>query len=328
MMARGLDARLSRVRAIRQEEASPAHGEELRKALADRSNLVVAAAAEVVSLRNLAELEPDLAAALERLMDAPAEADKLCLAKIALIEALNQLESDRAELFLRAIRHVQLEPRWGGAEDAAAPLRGHAALGLVRINYRGVMNLLPELLADPQPAARAAAARALGYSRFPGALPLLRYKACIGDREPAVTVECLAALAAADPQDSLEFVARFLSAHDPATQEGAAFALGETRRAEALELLLAHWPKSRGGSPRHALLLAISSTRLPQALDFLVQIVVTGEPDAARQAIAALAIHRHNPQLARRIAEAVAARGDAALSHEFHKKFPADSHGQ
>jgi HEAT repeat protein len=321
-MARGVDDRLRRLRALRKEEASPSHVEELRKALADRSPLVVAAGAEIAGQRGLVELEPDLAAAFERLINGPAGADKLCLGKIALMQALNKVASDRAEPFLRGIGHQQLEPRWGGAEDAAAALRGEAAFGLVRINHREAINLLAELMADPAPVARAAAARALGYSRAPAALPLLRFKACLGDREPAVTVECLAALAAADPKDAPPFIARFLDSPDEATQEGAAFALGESRREEAFDLLRAHWPKARGNSLRHALLLAISSTRLPKALEFLVEILTTCPQSEARMAIAALAIHRHNQPFAQRIGKTVAARGDAILDEEFRKQFP------
>src|SRR5688572_22475836 len=108
-MARGVNERLSRLRALRKEEATPAHIEEVRKALKDRSNLVVALAAEIAGQRGVVELEPDLAAAFERLMTGPDGADKLCLAKTALLEALNKVESDRADTFLRAIRHIQLE---------------------------------------------------------------------------------------------------------------------------------------------------------------------------------------------------------------------------
>jgi hypothetical protein len=45
---------------------------------------------------------------------------------------LNKIEYDKEEVFLSGIRFVQMEPRWGGEEDAAAQLRGSAAFGLVR----------------------------------------------------------------------------------------------------------------------------------------------------------------------------------------------------
>lgn len=82
-----------------------------------------------------------------------------------------------------------------------------------------------------------------------------------------------------------------------------------------------HWPRARGDL-QPALLLAISSTRLPQALEFLVTIVATRQQSEARLAIAALAIHRHNQPLAERIAKTVEAREDAVLHEEFRQKFP------
>src|SRR5947209_3688863 len=131
---RGVEAKLSRLRALREEPPAPSHLEELRQSLGDKSNLVAADAAAIVAERGLANLAPELRAAFDLLMTDPEEADKQCRAKIAIVEALNKLEYDKADVFLTAIRHVQMEPRWGGSEDSAAPLRAAAAFGLVRIN--------------------------------------------------------------------------------------------------------------------------------------------------------------------------------------------------
>src|SRR5262249_23044707 len=149
-------------------------------------SLIVSAAAEIVGERLLAGLAPDLIAALDRFyVDGP-ETDKLCRAKIAIVEALNKIGHEDAQLLLRAVHYVQLEPAWGGPEDRAAKLRGSAAFGLVRIGYPDVLLVLADLLADPQKLARMAAAQALGATRAPAAIPLLRYKARIGDEEPDV----------------------------------------------------------------------------------------------------------------------------------------------
>jgi hypothetical protein len=200
--SRGVDAKLSRLRALAHETAADGLFTELRSAIGDKSNLVVAAAAEIAGERGLADLAPDLVAAFHRFLVEPAETDKLCRAKIAILEALNKIDHDEADVFLIGLRHVQWEPRFGGMEDTAAPLRGRGAFGLVRMNHSDVVLLLADLLADPEKPARSAAAQALGATGAPAAIPLLRFKARIGDKEPDVTADCLAALMTADPRQS------------------------------------------------------------------------------------------------------------------------------
>jgi HEAT repeat protein len=318
--ARGVDAKLSRLRALRQEHLAAEHLAELRQALADRSNLVAADAAEIVGARNLTELAPDLVAAFDRFMTDPAETDKLCRAKVAIVEALNRIDHDRADIFLRGIRHVQMEPRWGKEEDTAAPLRGGAAFGLVRINYPDVILLLADLLADPEKVARVAAAQALGQSRLLAAVPLLRFKARVGDEDSAVTAECLTALMSATPDESLAFVASFLHSSQEAVQEAAAFALAESRRPDALDVLTGYWPRARGSPLQEVVLLAISMTRLPAAVDFLMTILAGDNQPAALAALSALAIHRHNAAIKERVA-AIARQRDAVMQERFKKTF-------
>jgi HEAT repeats len=321
--ARGVEAKLTRLRDLRQGAVAAEQLAELRRALGDASNLVAAAAAEIAGARLLADLAPDLVAAFNRFLIDPAETDKLCRAKLAIVEALNQIEYEQEDVFLTGIRHVQMEPRWGGEEDSAARLRGAAAFGLVRMNYSGIVLLLADLLADPEKAARLAAAQALGETRAPAAVPLLRFKARTGDEDPAVTAECLTALLTAAPKESLSFVTEFLHAPDDAVAEGAALALGESRRPEALDVLTGYWPTARHGSLAEVVLLAIAMTRLPAALEFLLEILAADNRTAALAALSALAIHRHNESVKGRIAAVVAEKDDAALRERFQKKFEA-----
>src|SRR5688572_15359659 len=107
--SRGTETKLDRLRALHKEAPSPDHLAELRKALADKTNLVVAEAAEIVGARNLADLAPDLVAAFDRFMIKPADVDPLCLAKKAVVEALNTIDHSDADVFLRGVRHVQME---------------------------------------------------------------------------------------------------------------------------------------------------------------------------------------------------------------------------
>src|SRR5262249_19174862 len=153
-------AKLGRLRELRTEPPSAQVVAELHSALADASNLVVAEAAAIVGDCNLAELADDLVTAFERFMEGPAEGDKQCRAKTGLVDALNKIDYARAEVFLRGIRHVQMEGVWGGEQDTAASLRGNSAFGLVRIGYSDVLLQLADLLSDPEKTAREAAAQA------------------------------------------------------------------------------------------------------------------------------------------------------------------------
>jgi HEAT repeat protein len=321
--ARGVDAKLARMRSLRTDPVTPQLLGQLRDALADKSNFVAAAAAEIVGERSLTDLVPDLAAAFRRFLEDPVETDKTCRAKIAIVEALHKLDADEEELYRVAVKLVQSEPAWGPPEDTAVPLRATAAFALVRVNPRDLMVLLADLLADKEKGARSAAAKALGASGALAAIPLLRFKARVGDEEPEVVVECLSGLMSADPAESLEFVAGFLDA-DEEVAEGAALALGESRRPEALAVLQKHWPRARRDeSLGNVVLLAMAITRLPAAVDFLIHVLASeGEP-AAAGALAALAIHRHNPALRDRVAAAVAKKGPG-LKKMFEKEFRAE----
>jgi HEAT repeat protein len=318
---RSVDAKLKRLRALRDEPAGPALLAELRGMLGDKSNFVASEAAELIGERMLVELGPELVAAFERFMVDPVETDKLCRAKIAIVDALHKIEFDAEDLFRTALSYVQLEPAWGGSEDTAGPLRGAAAFALLRLNPRDLILLLADLLADPDKVARGAAAKVLGACGAFAAIPLLRFKARVGDEEPEVVNECLSALMTAAPEESLGFVGEFLNDSTEEIAEGAALALGESRRPEALEILKGHWPKARRGELLNVLLLAISITRLPAALDFLVAVLAEEKEPAASAAISALAIHRHNPAIKERVAAAVAKKGVAGLRERFEREF-------
>src|SRR5262245_2102554 len=90
--ARSLEAKLAKLRGRRGAPRSPELLAELRAALMDASNLVAAEAAEIAGEQKLSELIPDLAVAFGRFLEEPEKTDKQCRAKIAIAEALNQLE--------------------------------------------------------------------------------------------------------------------------------------------------------------------------------------------------------------------------------------------
>jgi len=320
--ARGLAAKLDRLRSLRDEPVSPEMIAELRKFLDDASNLVVAEAAAAIGAKVLPELAADLVVAFERLMIDPEDSDKYCRAKIAIAEALNKLEYSQPEVFQRGINHVQDPIFDRPGQDAAGALRAHCAFGLARVEHVHAVLPLTDLLADSDNTARAGTARALGATGSRAAVALLRFKAKLGDTEAQVVGECLSSLLMLDAAESLRFVARFLQNGSEGAQEAAIFALAESRRAEALTLLKDFWPQTPHGL-QEALLLAIAMFRSQAALDFLLGIVRTGGRLSACAALSALKIHRHDGKVRELIAAAVSGNADVRVRKAFETKFPA-----
>ena len=306
----------------------------MRKAITDKSNFLVAAAAEIAGDKRLAELAPDLEAAYDRFLVDPLTTDKLCRAKIAIVRSLDKLEHDRLETFQNAARHEQLEPVWGGEEDTAVPLRAAALLALARLDAAGLLTMLVDALNDPihrlskddsERQVRIAAAQAIGYEGSEAAGLLLRLKVRVGDRDPDVISECLHGLLTISHQTNLEFVATFLDPLNEARCEAAVLALGRSRLPEALDPLEACWRRTRSTSLQEAILLAVAMLRTPQAIDRLLEIVDGENPAQARMALAALKIHRHDAKLTDRIAGVVASQGDRTLQVQFDRDFQPDA---
>ncbi len=302
-----LEQDLARLSAVRADPSAPGAADELRRALAARSNLLVARAAEIAGEWELAVYEPELIAAFDRFMDDAARRDPTCAAKIAITEALNRLEARETELFRRGVHHVQPEPIWGGHEDTAARLRAVCALGLARCDPPDVLLALAALLADDQTDARLGATRAIAYAARPGGAPLLWYKAHIGDAEPAVRHECYAALLALTPEAALPFVGERARGDDPIEAEIALAALGNSRRPEALGELVAAWEQAEEFTLRRAALAAIAGLGDDAAFAFLLGLLESAPPRDAADAARALA-HFHDDERRRRRIEKVKRR--------------------
>src|SRR5262245_11174561 len=98
---RGVDAKLLRLRELRDEAITPQSMDELSTFVADKSSLVVAYAAEIAGNRTCEPLAAELARNFERFLVDPEKTDKGCRAKIAIVEALNKLECNKPDVFLR-----------------------------------------------------------------------------------------------------------------------------------------------------------------------------------------------------------------------------------
>jgi HEAT repeat protein len=320
-MTKSLEERLAELYALRDAPPSDEALAKLRHALSLKTNHLVAAAAKIIAdLANSGELEitaleNDLVQAFERFMVNAEKTDKGCAAKMAIAEALYRLDVDQTALFLRGIRHVQLEPTYGGKEDTAAPLRGVCAMGLVHRRYPHVMLELAHLLADAESDARIAAARAIAYAQQEEAgAPLLHLKILSGDENPQVRYECFYALLQLAPTSSLTFVADFLYDDDPTTCEAAALALGESRLKAALDPLKAAWEKTFDPDLRHTLLLAIAMLRHEAAIDFLLSLIAEASPANAQDAVKALDMYRRDRAIWQRVQKLIDKREDLDIT--------------
>jgi HEAT repeat protein len=299
---------------LRSDPGSPQAIEKLTQVLTGNSNHLAAAAARIVGEFQLEMLEDLLVQAFDRFMDDPLQTDKSCAAKTAIVEALFQMDSHHEDLFLRGLRHVQLEPVYGGKEDTAVRLRYVSALGLVRTGYPDVMIELAQLLADKALDARIGAVRAIAYARQEAGIPLLRFKALSGDEDARVIYETFKALLDLSPQDSLPFVASFFAYEDPAIAESAVLTLGESRLDGALELLREGWECSLDQDLRRFILLAIAMLRYDEAIDFLLSLLKDASPGIAQDAIAALEMYQNDEKIWGKVQKIVEVRDDIDLS--------------
>jgi hypothetical protein len=288
--------------------------------LGNRSNLVVAKAAKVAGELGIEGLIPSLVAAFERLMADPAKPDKGCAAATAIVEALYAMDYDQSDVYLRGIRHVQMEGSFGPPVDAAAQLRGDCALGLMRTRHPNALFEVVRLLADKEPEARIGAARALGMAGETGELVLL-LKTLTGDRELEVLAACFSGLLASRTERSVALVASYLDGGDPATVEAAARALSASRMPRAVAALREKWARTAQAPLRQMLLAALAAAREDSALEFLLGLAAEGDERVAAEAIGALGAYRDDQRVRKLLEEAVERRGDAGLMGRFRVEF-------
>ena len=268
----------------------------------------------------------DLVGAFERLLVQPLRSDPGCAGKAAIANALYRIGAAEIGVYLKGIRHVQLEPVWGGKADTATRLRGTCGLALVRVHYPDYLVELGDLLADREAPVRKMAAQALAYSENPAAVPLLRLKALIGDDDPQVRVGMSAGVAGdrAGPRRST-LAAGFLDRRGTgARRSGGAGArwLAASRR---------RWRFSRHGGNgrststlRRSALLAIAMLKHDEAIQYLLAHVADSAPLHAREAIRALAVYRHDPRLRAQVEAALERARRCRPAPRFREVIPGD----
>ena len=310
---------LRAIRAIRDAPENYDLARDLAPFLLHKSNHVAAAAADTVGRLEVGTLAQPLADAFLEWMKNPAERDPRCDALTAIAKTLAALDHPAARVYLAGIRHVQMEGSFGPPVDTAAALRGICAQGLVRMSHPDALQECVKLLADPETAARAGAARAISESGQQAGVLLLRYKALIGDKEEEVTAECFAGLLRLAPAESLEFVASFLNSGSDEIAERAALALGESRLPAALPLLRAAWEAIVQATLRRTLLLAMAMLRQDEAVEFLLARLAEDGEKSALDALAALSLYSRDESVRTRIEEILEKRKSVALQRAFEK---------
>lgn len=254
----------------------------LRKALGNRNNFIVGKAADLVREFNLTQLTEELLAAFYRFFQNPEKSDPQCWAKNALSRALAALEYQEPDVFLRGMRHIQMEPVWGGRSDTAGTLRATCALALVQcrsLTETELLTHLIELLADKDTAVRAEVVRAIEQVGSSAASLLLRLRAVIGADEPEVLGACYGGVLRIEGSSAIPWVCRFLASADDTAAE-AALALAGTHSPQGFEVLRQCFEKADDPWWRSVLLSAIALTRQDGALEFLLDLVRTGSLNA------------------------------------------------
>jgi hypothetical protein len=288
------EERLERLRQLR----STAPNEEsllvLRKSLQDRANLVVAEAARVTTEFHLCSFIPDLLAAFDRLFADPLKADPKCWGKTAIAKALMQLDHFESAPFVRGARHVQMEPVWGGQEDAAVQLRATCVLGLVQcadLSRTEVFRQLVDAMTDGADPVRLEAVRALQQMDGEESRLLLRLKARLGDPRPLITGQVFEAILNLEGDQAVDFVAQYLRSDNDGVRDEAALALGGSRLTAAINVLIEMWNQTRTHDFGDVLLRALSLSRDSVAVEFLLNLIRTGPGRDAASALDALKVH-------------------------------------
>lgn len=256
----------------------------LRKAVANRNNFLAAKAADLVREFNLAEMTPDLVKAFERFFENPEKSDPQCWAKNAISRALAAFEMQGPEVFLRGMRHIQLEPVWGGVSDTAGTLRGTCTFALVQcrgLTNDEVLRHLVDLLADKEKTVRTEVLRAIEQVGSPSASLILRTKAAIGNDDPEVLGACYSGILHLDGIAAISWVSRFLETGDDGAGE-AALAIAATHSIQAFEALQKRLDAVSDPWFRSVLLSAIALTRQEVAPEFLLNLVKSESRDAER----------------------------------------------
>jgi hypothetical protein len=317
-----IEQALEKLAALKAAPAARALFDDLHAFLRNRSNLVVAKAAKIAGERRLAELLPDLVTAFHKLMADSARLDKRCAALTEIVAALYAMDYSEPEVYLKGIRHVQMEGSFGPPIDSAAQLRGISVQGLVRTRFPDALAEAVTLLVDPEPPARIGAVRALAANGGGSGALALRLKVLTGDGVPEVLAECFSGLLSSPSENSVSFVAGYVANEEPAVAEAAILALAASRSEKAIVVLKDKWQRTGRGPLKNVLLIALSTSRSEDALQFLISVLEAAPISIAAEILSALASQRPTQRIRDLIHAALSRRDAPSLLAAFHSAFP------
>lgn len=278
---RQFEAQIAALDTLRQQPEQ-ARLDPLRKALANRNNFIAAKAADLIREFGLRELTPDLLKAFDHFFEHAEKSDPQCWAKNAISRALAAFELQEVDVFLRGMRHIQMEPVWGGRSETAGTLRATCALALVQCRNLTEVDLLAhliDLVTDKDNAVRVEVIRAIEQVGSSSASLLLRQRAMLGNDEPEVLGACYGGILRIEGTRAIPWVARFLATADDSAGE-AALAIAGTHSPEAFEALRNALHAASDPWFRSVLLSAIALTRHDASIDFLLGLVKDESLDA------------------------------------------------
>lgn len=305
---RGFEQQVAALDSLRQQPAE-SRLSPLRKALGAKNNFIAAKAADLVREFVLPELIPELLAAFDRFLQNAEKCDPQCWAKNAISRALAALEYQEPDIFLRGMKHIQLEPVWGGRSDTAGTLRATCALALVQcraVREPESLAHLVDLCADKEKNVRVEVARAIEQVGSNSASLLLRLRATLGGDEPELMGACYAGILRIEGLRTIGWVRKFLTAGDDSAAE-AALALAGTHSPEGFEVLRDSLEEAKDPWFRSVLLSAIALTRQDAALEFLLDRIRQDSLDA-EHALEALLRSMPSEEIVNRVKGLIAGR--------------------
>jgi HEAT repeat protein len=280
----------------------------IRRALTSTHALVVSRAAEIIRQHELEGLGGDIRDALDRFLTRGADVDPGCRAKLALLDALDASDWPDESPFIAATRIVQKEAAWGSPVDTAANVRARGVLGLARLRWRDLPLIAAELLLDPEEPVRVAAATALAAYGSRESAGALITQLGLPEEEPMVVIACVSALLELTPEWAIAILRRGVCGDRLIDRELASIALGESRRDDALELLIEWISRAILASHREWLLRAIGLHRSERALEFLLERITNGSREEAIATIHALAARRFDSGVIARVRRAASSQ--------------------
>jgi hypothetical protein len=315
-MARTLQQRAADLKAL--DPSKPASLDKYRAAAQSTTGFLVAAVAAVAGEHRLDALVPELVLAFDRLCDDGAKRDPACRGKLAIARALHDLDHWDDKVFVAGLSYEQKEG-WG-AEDTAVELRGVCGLAHAHFGRADALDVLADLLHDPQRTVRIAAAQGLGDAGRPDATALLRFKVMLGDAEGEVLAACLESMMSLARASACELARKLLRGHDERA-EVAALALGGAREADAFEALVS-WCIGAPTEQRYRVgYLALALLRSDRANAHLLDAIRHHGKHDALAAARALATFRDDPGLADQAREAAQQHKDRATRDELVSLF-------